>query len=128
METTYAQALWKLIDGGMPAKKAVKQLSVRLAACGRSELLQRIGKAFARIAEREQGKKGIILTLARERDERKALHQAKDALKEMGVERRDLAVKIDDTLIGGWRLEGREKMMDESFKKHLLSIYNRATK
>ena len=48
-----------------------------------------------------------------------------EALKAMQVKADDIEVKTDEHLIGGWRLEGREHLYDASFKKHLLSIYNR---
>ena len=38
-----------------------------------------------------------------------------------------MKVRVDDSLIGGWRLEGRERLIDASYKELLLSIYNRAT-
>ncbi len=36
-------------------------------------------------------------------------------------------VQIDSDLIGGWRMESGEHLIDNSYKKHLLTIYNAAT-
>jgi F0F1-type ATP synthase delta subunit len=127
MESSYAQALWKVIAGGMTPKKAVDSLHESLAARGRTALMPRIARAFARIAEREEGKSGVTLSVAREKDERKAKSAAKEALENLGVKPADVSVAVDDSLIGGWRLEGRETLVDASFKKQLLDLYARAT-
>ena len=52
----------------------------------------------------------------------------KDLLKDMGADTHEVETKVDTSLIGGWRLEGRENLVDASFKKHLLTVYNRVTK
>jgi F0F1-type ATP synthase delta subunit len=80
-----------------------------------------------RIAARERAKNAVTLTLARAKDERAAQSAVKGLLKEMGVSPKDIAVQLDESLIGGWRLEGRERLVDASFKKDLLSLYNRVT-
>jgi F0F1-type ATP synthase delta subunit len=127
MEEGYAQALWKVIHAGTPAHKAVQALTETLKAHGRIALSPRIAKAFARIAERESGREGAVLTVAREKDERHAHAEAKKVLAEMGVEIQDLKTEVDDTLIGGWRLEGRGTLIDASYKKHLLDIFSSVT-
>ncbi len=127
METAYAQALWKMVEGGMTPVKAVHALQGTLKTHGREALLPRIGSAFARIAERESKRNDIVLTVAREKDERNAHKEVKSLLSGMGIETKDLKTQVDDTLIGGWRLEGRELVVDASYKNQLLELFNRAT-
>ena len=127
MEHAYAEALMKLIEGGMQPKKAVRSLAESLQRAGRLALLPKICRAFARLTERTAAKQTVTLSVAREKDIRKALTQAKDALKQLGTKSGDVVSRVDDTLIGGWRLEGRERLVDTSWKKDLLSIYNRST-
>jgi F0F1-type ATP synthase delta subunit len=127
METAYAQALWKMVEGGMTPAKAVHALRDTLKAHGREALLPRISTAFARIAEREAKKTSVVLTVAREKDERRAHRDIKGLLSQLGVEAKDLKTQVDDTLIGGWRLEGREHLADASYKKQLLELFSRAT-
>ncbi len=127
MEQAYAQALFKMVEGGMEPKKAVAAIRERLIAEGREELLPRIARAFSRIAQREMQRNGLVLTLAREKDARAAHKEAKKFLDGMGASAKDLTTRIDETQIGGWRLEGREHLIDASYKKHLLSLYARAT-
>lgn len=127
MEHTYAQALWQLLESGKTPKEAVKALRTTLERHGRSNLLGRIGRAFARIAEREGAKNSVTLTIAHERDAHSAQKAVKTYLEELDVDSKDVVVKTDASMIGGWRLEGRERLIDASFKNHLLSLYNRAT-
>ncbi len=128
MPDTYAQALWKLVEGGMKPKGAVEKLRGRLASEGREILLPQIARAFVRFAERQTQKQRMTLSVAREKDAAKAKRETKGLMRQLGVEATDLAIEVDGTLIGGWRLEGREHLHDASFKKQLLSIYNAATK
>ncbi|MBI5457187.1 F0F1 ATP synthase subunit delta [Candidatus Kaiserbacteria bacterium] len=127
MERSYAQALWKMVEGGVTPAKAVHALRDTLKAHGRDALLPRIASAFSRIAEREAKRTDVVLTVAREKDERHAHRDIRGLLREMGVEAKDLKTQVDDTLVGGWRLEGREHLVDASYKKQLLDLYTRVT-
>ncbi|MBI2612747.1 F0F1 ATP synthase subunit delta [Candidatus Kaiserbacteria bacterium] len=127
MEHAYAQALWEMVEGGAKPKEAVSKLLATLKLHGREALMPRIARAFARIAARESAKKSVTLTIADEKHAAAAKRTAKEALHELGIDTEDLAIQADDSLIGGWRLEGRERLHDASYKKSLLSIYNRAT-
>ncbi len=127
MENAYAQALWKILSGGTEAKKAVASLRDTLVLHGREALLPRIAKAFARLAQAESQKHSVILSVAREKDARRAEHEIKDALKAMGANASAVTVLVDDTLIGGWKLQSGQHLLDRSFKKQLVTIYQRAT-
>ena len=128
MAEGYARALWKMVAAGMQPKKAVHALYDILVARGRIDLIPHIAKTFARLAARHRQREGVVLTVAREKDERKAITAVKALLKEMGAQRSDVEVRIDDTLVGGWRLEGRERLVDASFKKYLVDMYNATTR
>jgi len=128
METAYAQALWKMVEGGMSPAKAVHALRDLLKARGREALLPRIGRAFARIAEREGKRTGVTLSVAREKDERDAKNAVKEILAKLDVEPKEVSIQVDESLIGGWRLEGRECLVDASYKRVLVDVYNAATR
>jgi len=127
METIYAQALWQMVEKGMKPKEVVMKLRESLENRGRVILMPKIARAFARIAEREHRKRAVTLSVAHEKDALKAEREVKKVLEELGASAEDIEVHVDDSLIGGWRLEGREWLLDASYKKSLLSIYNRAT-
>lgn len=117
MEASYAQALWKSIEKGHDAKQAVASLHESLKKHGRVELMPRILRAFKKLAESEASKRRNKIWVARESD-------AVQAMKESGVQEADVCV--DETLIGGWRLEQKEVLVDASHKRMLLDIYNRS--
>lgn len=123
----YAQALSRMLEKGAKPKELIAKLREILKRQGRTNLLPKIARVFARIAARESRKNTVTLSVARTKDERDAHTAIKGFLKEMDVSPKDVAVKTDENLIGGWRLEGRGQLVDASFKKHLLSLYNRAT-
>ena len=126
METAYAQALWNMVSAGTAPTKAVHSLTEILKTHGREALLPRIGRAFARIAERESKRTSITLTIAREKDERAAKHAVKDTLSQLAVDSKDVQIVVDESLIGGWRLEGKETLVDASYKRELLELFNRS--
>ena len=127
MEQAYAQALWSSIEKGIDARKAVAALRTHLANTNRLRLLPKIGRAFGRLAARQWRKNTMTLRVARQKDAAHALREAKKVLDEQNIEETDLSEGIDETLIGGWRLEGRGLLVDRSWKKALVSIYERAT-
>lgn len=127
MQEDYAEALWKVIETGMEPGKAIAALKKSLHASNRSSLLPKIARAFARLAARQERKNTMTLSIARKKDATHALKEARKILMEQGMRETDLCEEIDDTLIGGWRLEGRGILVDGSWKKSLLSMYNAAT-
>lgn len=115
----YAHALARLVLGGDTPAAAVKKVHTLLVAQGREQLIPAIGRAFVRIMAREGAKKRAILFVARKSDE-------SVARKESGAKEAELA--IDDSLIGGWRLEAGETLEDASWKQSLLTIYQNSTR
>lgn len=117
MEKLYAQALWKSVENGRTPKEAVESLAKILKKQGRGDLMPKISKAFQRLAQ-AQAQNRVRIFVAKEKD-------AKTAMKAAGVAEADVC--IDESLIGGWRLEGGNEVVDRSYKKFLLDIYSTAT-
>jgi F0F1-type ATP synthase delta subunit len=113
MEKLYAQALWKAIENGRSPKDAVESLAKLLKKQGRLDLMSKISRAFVRLAEANRGNRSRIF-VAKQKD-------APHALAASGMSEADVCV--DESLIGGWRLEGGNEVVDRSFKKYLLDIY-----
>jgi len=123
MEHAYAQALWKLIDSGQDPKEAVRRVKEALQKSGRVALMPRIARAISRIVERaERGRP--TLTLASESDRSASVGEARSKLSIP----EDVVVRVDESLIGGWRYEERGRLVDTSYKAQLLEMYNRATR
>ena len=126
MEHAYAQALWNMLQKGETPAKAVRSLHELLVRQGRARLLPKIAHAFGRLAERDTARHGLRLYVAREKDGRAAAAAAAEALADMHSSAKEFDVQVDDSLIGGWRLEGAGLLVDRSYRKQLLEMYNRA--
>jgi len=126
MEHSYATALWKIIGAGTAPKRAISQLREHLALRGRLALLPRIARAFARHATRERAKNTLTLSVGAQ-GAAEAKREANALLAGMHIDRHDVETVVDETLVGGWRLEGREYLYDASYKRYLLDIYRRMT-
>jgi F0F1-type ATP synthase delta subunit len=127
MDTAYARALFKILENGATPKDAVKTLYEALKSRGRLGLLPKIGRAFATLNSREKKRNAIFLEVAKPDDAKRALREAGELLKDVGVKSGDVKIRVDENLIGGWRLEGRELLHDASFKSQLLGIYERVS-
>jgi len=123
MENAYAQALWNIIKGGMEPTKAVHVLHEQLQKSGRVSLAPRIARAFERIAARDRTHSAVVLTVA----EAVHGHHGQKEAEALGIDVTNAIINVDSTLIGGWRLDARETLVDASYKKHLLAIYRVAT-
>ena len=127
MEKAYAQALQQMIAGGKTPEVAVRALHEALQRSGRTSLMPKIAHAFLRLAERDRARTVVTVSVARQKDAARALEEAHQYLSSLNVEKDDVVTKVDETLIGGWYLEGRQTLVDASYKKHLLNIYTHAT-
>lgn len=125
MEHEYATALMQLVNKGKTPKRAVAILHEHLLRKGRVALLLRIARACTHLAVREHAKQAVTLFFARKKDTR-AKKSAHAALKTLDIAPSATEARVDNTLIGGWRVEGRGKVLDASFKKILLDVYDRA--
>lgn len=127
MEAAYAQALWTTIANGAEPQAAVRALHAQLQQSGRCALMPRIARALERLAAREHTRSAITLTVADRSHEHAAHKEALAALAQTGIEATHIATHVDHSLIGGWRIEGRERLIDASYKKQLLDMYRLTT-
>jgi len=124
MEHAYAKALVFVIERGGKPLASVRSLVRVLEREGRMALLPRIVHAFKRLAATDSVRNSVVLSFAKKNT--RVSRKMREALRELGVAKKDVRVEVDPTLIGGWRLEGRGTLVDVSYKKALLDIY-RAT-
>ena len=118
MERAYAQALWSIVERGGEHKKAVAALHQTLVRTGRERLIGKILAEFKRIAVRESKRSSAVISVGRRAD-------VEAALKAAGVSESE--VILDPTLIGGYRIEKGDTLVDASWKNHLITIYNAVT-
>ncbi len=116
LERTYATALSNAFSQGKDASELVDGLVRHLKATGRMKLLPRIkqmlveGEAYAK-------KTTSILEVARKEDEAEAVAEAKKE----GIDVQE--VRINDSLIRGWRARSKGMLIDRSAKHSLVEMY-----
>ena len=115
----YAKAMHTLSAQGVSAAEIVAGATASLKARGMLRLLPQVLSSFKRLAVRASSK-GAVLTVAREADVA--------AFKGVAAIDAETAVKVDESIIGGYRLESKGKLIDNSFKTHLLEAYRNATR
>jgi F0F1-type ATP synthase delta subunit len=128
MDKVYAQALWHVIKDGEDPAKAISSLHGVLVRRGHTGLLHKIAHAFKQQVAHVEQRNTVTLLVADKKDETQAKREAATSLVKLQLEDRHVITRVDHTLIGGWRTEGREHLVDASYKKFLLEIYESATK
>lgn len=124
MPEVYAHVLVRMVDKGEAPHAAVQKLHENLTEHGRSALFPKIARAFERLMQKRHQKTDVRLFVADQDDARHAKNEAEHSL---GTAHEQMHVHTDSSLIGGWRVEAGERLVDMSYKKQLLSIFNRAT-
>lgn len=119
LDQAYAKALWRSVEEGKDPHAATAALHDILRRQNRLALLPRILRSFRRLADEEMRRTRAKIWVARAKD-------VKQVMVEAGVAEADVC--IDDTLIGGWRLETNDTLVDASHKKYLSDMFIRATR
>lgn len=125
LEAGYAHALYDLqksrkLDGAAAVSKLIKVLKRK----GHLKLLPRIVDEFEKILGLERNKHTMRLTCANETDFEKYKETLKEHFAHSGAEFTEEVV--DENIIGGFVLEKGEVVIDGSYKKKLLLLYQSA--
>jgi F0F1-type ATP synthase delta subunit len=125
LEAGYAHALYELQKGqGLSADAAVSKLMKVLKGKGHVKLLPRIVAEFEKILDMGRNEDTITMTCAKEQDFKKYGEELKEHL---GTTGSDFTKEVvDDTIIGGFILQKGEIIIDGSYKKKLLLLYQNA--
>jgi F0F1-type ATP synthase delta subunit len=119
IDQAYARAIWRAVEAGKEPHEAVSIVYDILKRQDRTALMPRILRSFTRLADKELRRTQVRLSVARQGD-------VKQAMIEAGIQEADVC--IDESIIGGWRLETSDRLVDASHKKYLLDIFIRATR
>lgn len=127
----YAQALYYSIRdvSDKDAEKIFARFLYIVKRRGHMSLLRQITFLLRAEEEKDARKRGMTLIVAREKD---AYRFEKHVLEfteseSHGENRRVARVRVDETIIGGYRLRTNTTLTDSSHKKHLFDIYRRIT-
>jgi F0F1-type ATP synthase delta subunit len=118
---SFAHALYNLAKkSNASPKELVKKLQAYLASNGRLKLLPGILQELQKI-ELQEKKRMPVVEIAKEHDKAKALKEAAAA----GVQTSE--VRVNPSLITGWRAVGNGKLYDSSAKRSLIEVYRKIT-
>lgn len=110
-----AQALKATIKEGLSVDEAVKNFVEALRRRGMLRILSKVAYEFELLEKREMSYKPTM-SVARESD-------FDQAFRDSGVDTSNVVKKIDDTLIGGYKVEQGGELTDTSYKRQLLDIF-----
>lgn len=117
----YSSAVIALVKDGMSLDTALTSLRNMLTRRGHTRLYPKILRDLERVAEGLTKEGTVTVTVAHEDD----LSVHKDAIERSIAELRGTThvTRVDETITGGFIAEGKEKRIDQSYKKQLLTIY-----
>lgn len=118
MNTLYAKALQRVSEKGVDDTTLISNLMKHLREKGREKLLPGILRELKILKEQEKYKKGV-LEVARESEKK----SAQEAVEKAGITTDD--IRINPSLIRGWRARSGSTLVDRSAKRSLIDLYER---
>lgn len=124
----YAHALMLALKGvdEKEATKRAERFVALLRRAGHIRLLPKILATYERTTAERARKDGVVVSVAKEADAHTYANDIKKAAAELGASHEALTIRADETLVGGYSVKTRDKIIDRSFKRALLTIYHRA--
>jgi F0F1-type ATP synthase delta subunit len=122
----YTQATYEVIREGADPEKTLASLLRYLEKRGLSKLYPSILRGLGERMRRAEKSSVPRVVLARESDFKKNKEHIEHLLTDI-TETKDHTIHIDESIIGGFILENRNKRIDHSYKKELLQAYRRLT-
>lgn len=123
--TDYSKAVSELIRDGMTFDTALTNLKRMLQARGHTRLYRKILTLLIIDSEKEEKENAVTLILAHKEDEAKYSKEIKEARTMGNTETHQ--TRIDQTIIGGFIIQGGQQRIDQSYKRRLLTLYRSLT-
>lgn len=123
----YAQALYKSLQGKSPESESalVANFIAVLRAKGHMSLLPSILKDFERISGKEEKYNATRITVADKAASRRCVEAVAEYAAQAGFDAKRAIIEEDSSLIGGFRAERRDMILDGSFKRMLTELYRK---
>jgi F0F1-type ATP synthase delta subunit len=117
----YTESVYALYKNGMDVETLISNLKMTLTRKGHVRLLPAILADLKRLADKEQERSTIFVTLAHKDHQETHKEEINNAVEKLGGTSH--TVQIDPTITGGFIATGAESRIDRSYKKQLLTIY-----
>jgi|TARA_Y100000310_G_scaffold345555_1_gene466480 F0F1-type ATP synthase delta subunit len=116
----YAEALYEVLseteEGDVDA--ILNNFFAVLSSKGHSALLPNIVREYIQIAGREKNKRSTLVV-----SNEKGKSEFREKATEFNIPDSSLDIVVDESLVGGFRLEGNDVLVDGSYKRMLLELY-----
>lgn len=112
---------------GTEANRRVEHFITLLRARGHEQLLPRIVREFERAIARARRTREVVLAVGRDADRGKFVDKAKEILAKAGHEGAEIVERVDEKLVRGFSLEGKDFQYDASARRKLLALYETLT-
>lgn len=118
----YAALITNALKGGASKDFATKLIAY-MKAHGHVSLLPAILRRVERTARSADS---AVVTLAHASDAKTLAPKIAGALSTLGVEG-DYALSVDENIVGGYSVVARHKVIDQTYRKALVDLYQRIT-
>lgn len=125
MEKTYAQALVRAVENGLAPEEAIRRVRELLQVKGHEKLVPKIAREMERLSQHLARRTSVVLTVAKKEDGDMAIAAAVPFLERQRIDRSQVQVAQDPSIIGGWTLNTPSARVDASFKRQLLALYHK---
>lgn len=125
----YAQALVLALEHAGPthADETIARFVAVVRRRGHGRLIPKIVAAFSREAGARERRTRMEVTVADPQVIKSNAKEIAGHAQALGVAPEALAFTVDETLIAGYRLKTRDRIVDASGKRALLELYRRLT-
>lgn len=126
----YAEALYRALEGKKEkdVDKVVARFYEVMRAHGHQGLIKQIPHEFKKIGERAERDGEVTLVTANAKSRTKWAHAydhyEREGLIAKGAERKDV---VDETIIGGYQIRTKDLLIDSSYKRSLIELYQNIT-
>jgi F0F1-type ATP synthase delta subunit len=121
----YIDATYDLVKAGGNESETLTKLKSYLERKGLSKLYPSVLRGLMEKVRRKNASTRTKIVLARESDASLHKDEIASAVASIGVTEHD--VVIDDTIIGGFIVKGKNERLDQSYKHKLLHVYHKIT-
>ena len=122
----YTEAAYRLIREGKDEVAVFEKLKRYLTGRGLAKLYPSVLRGLAEKVRRSDKQARTKVIVARERDAQLHAGEIERAVAEIGTGKGHDVV-VDETIIGGFVVKGRDERLDKSYKSTLLHAYHRLT-
>lgn len=127
----YAEALHRALKGKQESETGpiVARFSEIVSARGHRGLFARIAQDFRTISLRAHEDQKVLLVTAQEHGHARGAFAFEHYQKEGTISREAILEEVvDETIVGGYQLRGKNILIDQSHKRSLVDLYKNITR